>query len=784
MVAPYSHTYAWKPGKNLMLVITLLLILLTGFYSWWSGSNGKQMVEDLNFLNVNGLPLAFVPNVGQSDPAVKFQAQSGASSIFLTNNGLTMVWPVAGTEGEEEGSAAALSMHFLDVNPDLDVVTSNTLPGTVNYLRGNDAAAWHTNVATYGAVTYEQLYPGVDLRYGSQANQLTYTFEVAPGVDPEVIRWSYDDNVSVSVDETTGDLHLAFNMADKAAGLYYVVPAPKVWQMVANDRVLINTHYSIVSDGQVSLKVSRNLDSEKLFIEQTASTPFGYPGIPGYSGLEIRGGITDDAVGNIYLTGMTFTSDFPTNAMQWMGGGDVFITKIAPDGSAILFSTYLGGQLDDRGARIAVDNTGHVYVTGTTKSSDFPLQMPYQPAKVGPDPDAFVSKLTPDGMGLVYSTYLGGDAYDYGKAITVDASGQAYVTGETFSADFPLMNPYQSSNGTGFVTKFNTSGTELVFSTRLGGSYGDSPETIAIDQNNTVFVAGWTFSADFPLVNPYQSILKGSSDGFLTHFAADGNSLIYSTYLGGGGLGNNATRIYDIAVDSAGNVYATGFTQSSLHPLVNPIQPALNGWQDAFVTKFSSTGTGLLYSTYLGGDSTEVGTGIAVDGNNQVYIGGHTSSIDFPTVNAVQPNIAGISDFFITKINSNGSALIFSTYLGGSSTEGATVDGVDVAVAQSGQVNVIGDTFSPDFPTVNPIQAQLNGARDIVVAGFSPNGSTLEFSTYLGGSGYLPPTDVTLTGVEGSNPFSNIWLWVAMGVILVVGAWVTRPRTRKSRSVE
>lgn len=772
-----------------MLVVVLLLVLLSGAYTWWSISNNRQVVDDLDFLNVSGLPLAFAPNMGQSDPGVKFQAQSGATSLFLTNDGLTMVWPVAGTEaGENEaGNAAALSMHFLDVNPDLDVVTSNALPGTVNYLRGNDAANWYANVATYGTVTYQQFYAGVNLHYTSKNGRLVTLFEVAPGTNPEVIRWTYDEDVLASVDETTGDLLLSLKTIDKTSTLPYVMPAPKAWQMVDGDRLLINAHYSISTNGQVSLNVKRSLDSAPLFIEQTALRT---PEDMGYEGWETAGDIVVDAAGNIYLTGGTFSSDFPSTVMPWGGGGDAFVTKIAPDGSAILFSTYLGGQLDDVGEGVAVDNTGHVYVTGITESSDFPLQMPYQPVNVGYDLDAFVSKLMPDGSGLVYSTYLGGSWVDYGKAIAIDTMGQAYITGWTSSADFPLMNPYQSSNGSGFITKFNTSGTALVFSTRLGGSGPDYIETIAVDQAHTVFVAGSTMSPDFPLANPYQSGLMGYENGFLTHFAASGNSLIYSTYLGGGGPPGhyNATYIFDIAVDNVGNVYATGSTQSSQHPLVNPIQ-TFGGGIDAFVTKFSPTGSELVYSTYLGGSTVDAGTGIAVDDNSQVYISGGTESDNFPTVNAVQPNYAGLSDIFITKINSSGSALIFSTYLGGSNSEGAihtspNGSNTDVAVTQSGQVNVIADTFSSDFPLVNPLQSQLKGEKDLVVAGLAPSGSAFEFSTYLGGTGYLPPTDVTLTGIEGSNPFSNVWLWVVMGVILVVGAWVTRPRTRKPRSVE
>ena len=784
MVMPYSHSHSWKPGRNLKLSVVLLLVLLIGVYAWWAVSTDTQLVDDLNFLNVNGLPLAFVPNVGQSDPAVKFQAQSGASSLFLTQDGLTMVWPVAGTEeGENEaGNAAALSMHFLDVNPNLDVMTGKALPGTVNYLRGNKAPDWHTNVATYGAVTYQQLYPGVDLHYGGQASQLTYTFEVAPGVDPEMIRWSYDDNVSVSVDETTGDLVLSINVADAQNPITLVKPLPTAWQMMDGNRQPVETRYSLKEDGAVGLKIEDRQIETALFIEERMGTSL--------IGLEYGNAIAVDSVGNIYLAGTTFTSDFPTvNPIQtWQGSSDVFVTKLSPDGSSIIFSTLLGGSNSEHGYAIAVDDDNHVYVAGLTSSENFPTQNPFQATLsatvIGTQVDGFLTKLATDGTGLIYSTFLGGNYLDHIYALAVDSMGNAYVTGDTSSDDFPLLFPYQTTNQFGtpkaFVTKFNPDGSTLAFSTYLGGTQGDSAYGIAVDQTNTIFIAGSTRSSDFPLVNPYQSTLEGESDGFVTRMSADGSDLIYSTYLGGGPNPlSNSSSIQDIAVDEIGNAYLIGTTNSPNFPLVNPFQNTLNGPRDSFITKINPTGTALIYSTYFGGNAHESGQHITIDANNQVYVAGLTSSTDFPTVNPVQANYAGSSEIFVSKLSSNGSILMYSTYLGGSSRD--LVGGI--AVNQAGQAYIIGDTDSIDFPTVNPIQAQLIGPTDVIIAGFTQNGSALQFSTYLGGSGY-PPTDVTLTGVEGSNPFSNVWLWVVMGVILVVGAWVTRPRTRKPRSVE
>lgn len=779
MVAPYSHTHSWKPGKNLILVAAILLILLTGIYGWWSAANDKQLVDDLNFLDVNGLPLAFVPNVGQSDPAVKFQAQSGASSIFLTKDGLTMVWPVAGTEGEagenEVGSAAALSMHFLDVNPNLDVMTGNALPGTVNYLQGNNAADWYTNVATYGAVTYQQLYPGVDLHYVGQAGQLIHTFEVAPGVDPEVIHWSYDDNVSVSVDETTGDLVLSINAADDQNPITLVQSLPTAWQMMDGDRQLLKTNYSLKENGTVSLKIEDQQTELNLFIEQRILTPIA---VLGSSGFETGNSIAVDSSDNIYIVGSTFTQDFPTvdPIQTWRGGGDVFVTKLSPDGSTIIFSTFLGGSDDESGTGIAVDSDNYVYITGTTSSVNFPVQNPFQATYSGLI-DSFVAKLATDGTGLIYSTYLGGTVQDWAQALAIDSTGHVYITGGTASSDFPLVNPYQTQHSfhEAFVTKFSPDGTSLVFSTYLGGDEdGEGAYGIAVGQDNTIFVTGLTGSDDFPVVNPYQSSLLGTSNAFVTRFAADGASLIYSTYLGG----EFETIGRGIVVDESLNAYVVGETRSTNFPTVNPLQGVNNGYEDVFITKLSSTGNTLLYSTYLGGTGYDSGTAIALDDGNQMYVVGRTSSPDFPVANPVQLDM-GSYDIFVTSISSDGSSLVYSSYLGGDSWDW----GFGIAVNQIGQANITGSTESSNFLTVDPLQAQMIGAWDAIVAGFTQDGSALEFSTYLGGSGY-PPTDVTLTGIEGSNPFAKIWLWLAIGLILVVGAWVTRPRTRKLRSVE
>jgi hypothetical protein len=384
----------------------------------------------------------------------------------------------------------------------------------------------------------------------------------------------------------------------------------------------------------------------------------------GGSSSDWAGGIAVDSSGNAYVTGYTASTDFPITpgAFQTVCGGaclgNVFVTKLNPTGSALIYSTYLGGSRYDNGTGIAVDSADNAYVIGATCSTDFPTMNPFQPAYGGGDcsiygyGDAFVSKINATGSALVYSTYLGGSGYDTGTGIAVDSSGNAYVTGSTGSTDFPTMNPLQPSYGGGsydaFVSKINATGSALVYSTYLGGNGFDQGDGIAVDSSGNAYVTGSTGSTNFPTMNPLQpSYGGGSYDAFVSKINATGSALVYSTYLGGSGFdqGNG------IAVDSSGNAYVAGSTQSTDFPTVNPLQPKFGGVNDVFVTKINPTGSSLVYSTYLGGSGLDVGTGIVVDSSGNAYVTGSTGSTNFPTINPLQPANAGGGDTFVAKIS-------------------------------------------------------------------------------------------------------------------------------------
>ena len=403
----------------------------------------------------------------------------------------------------------------------------------------------------------------------------------------------------------------------------------------------------------------------------------------------------------------------------------------------LIYSTYLGGSEGNWGYGIAVDSAGNAYVTGDA-GADFPVTPgAFQTTCCG----AFVTKLNPTGSALVYSTYLGGSGGDGASSIAVDSAGNAYVTGSTYSDNFPVTpGAFQTTcediNGCAFVTKINPTGSALVYSTYLGGSgdvyAGDWGYGIAVDSAGNAYVVGTTGSTNFPTKNPLQPTFAGTFDAFVTEINPWGTALVYSTYLGGSGDNWG----FGIAVDSAGNAYVTGATDSTDFPTKNPLQPALAGARNAFVTKINSAGSALVYSTYLGGIDENWGYGIAVDSAGNAYVTGDAGA-DFPvTPGAFQTTCCGA---FVTKLNPSGSALVYSTYLDNAFAYGKPSG---IAVDSAGNAYVTGGTISKDFPvTPGAFQTHYKGSckvwrlGDAFVTRLNPTGSALVYSTYLGGSG-------------------------------------------------
>jgi uncharacterized protein (TIGR03437 family) len=423
-----------------------------------------------------------------------------------------------------------------------------------------------------------------------------------------------------------------------------------------------------------------------------------------------------------------------------------------------VFSTYLGGSAPDGASGVAVDAAGNVYVAGYTDSSDFPARNAIQPALNGSPSDVFVTKFSPGGKQLLYSTYVGGSGQNFGYGIAVDAAGYAYVTGATTSGDFPAIHSIQqiaAGSTHCFALKLNPSGSALIYSTQFGGTPDvpplglalddrDQSWAIAVDASGNAYVAGETPSKDFPVVNAIQPASAGDFDAFVAKINPTGDQFIYSTFLGG----TSSDGAKSIAVDASGNVYVAGSTNSADFPVANAFQTApKNQNATGFVAKLNASGSGLVYSTYLGGSGSDIALGIAVDGSGDAYVTGETSSVDFPTVNAFQPFLAGHQsagavlpqgNAFITKFDATGSSLIYSTFLGGSggvSPLGGVGDtGNSIALDASGSAYVTGITGSSDFPLAAPLPPEVAGDPGVMfVAKLSPAGNALVFGSYFGG---------------------------------------------------
>ena len=507
-----------------------------------------------------------------------------------------------------------------------------------------------------------------------------------------------------------------------------------LYQVSGGVRQEVSGHYVFEGDGQVGFAVGAYDTSRPLVIDPTLS----YSTCLGGGSVDEAGDMAIDASGNAYVTGQTFSTNFPTaNPLQpAINGGpnvsDVFVTKLNADGSALVYSTYLGGENEDIGSSIAVDASGNAYVTGLTLSSQFPTTPgAFQRIPLGTQ-DAFVAKLNAAGSALVYSSFLGGHSDDQTLGIAIDSTGNAYVTGYTSSSDFPTTaGALQLALGSaqdGFVTKLNADGSALVYSTYLGGGDMETSfaRAIAVDGADAAYVIGRTASTSFPTtpaaVQP--TFGGGESDAFVAKLNATGSALVYATYLGGSGVDDGI----GIAVDSAGSAYVVGDTLSTNFPTKNPLQPLNGGSTDAFVAKLDPAGSSLVYSTYLGGSNDEDGFAIGVDAGGNAYVGGDTlSSADFPTKNPAQAVYGGGGDDgFVARLNSNGTALDYATFLGGNATE--EVDAL--AVDRTGDVYVTGRTASTTFPTMpGVVQPASGGVINAFITKLEPGALGLVVNT-------------------------------------------------------
>ncbi|MHB0874921.1 MAG: DUF7948 domain-containing protein [Anaerolineae bacterium] len=646
------------------------------------------------------LPVAFVPVVAgdAGSDGVLYQAREGGNRLAFSADAVALQ-----LAADAQGGRDSVRLLFVGANPNAILTTAEELPGKVNLLLGNDPAQYVTNLPTYSRLVYHHLYPGIDLSYTGSAGQLKGTYVVSPGASPGSIRGRYDGASGLTLNPTTGDLHIAM-----ASGRSLVEQAPVVWQIVQGQRAPVQCRYALEGDGSVALR----LGSYDRSLPLTIDPVLVYSAYLGGADFDAATSIAVDASGAAYLTGITLSADFPREGSTdgLSGQYDAFVTKIAPSGDAVVYSTYLGGSGNDQGAAIAVDGNGNAYVVGTTGSSDFPATGGYDNSRDGFD-DAFLAKLTPGGDGVLYGTYLGGGSTDQARGVAFVGDGIVYVAGTTFSADFPTLSAYQDSlhgPADSFVAKVNTmltGGASRLYATYLGGAGMDSGMAVAADSAGNAYVTGVTVSADFPTKNALRSY-AGRSDAFVAELTVGGTGLVFSTYLGGAG---NDTA-YAIDTDGMGRVYVVGNTESDDFPTNGALQTARKGGSDAFVSRISAGGTELSYSTYFGGTGGDYAYGVAVDAADGVHIVGSSASADLPALDALQ-GYGGGGDAFIATLSST-AQLVYSTHLGSSDSD----QGTAIAAGSNGTVYVCGQTDGTDFPRAGALPYAYAGQTDAFVA--------------------------------------------------------------------
>jgi hypothetical protein len=679
-----------RSGWRLFSTVGLILTLSSGFGSGISPAEAASIDHPVKPAQIHHaaragaqadyarLPLYFIENRGQAAPEVKFYARRQGETVAFSADRVSLLF------GEVSGSPA-VHLTPVGLRPATRIVPCEPKACKINYLGGSDPRQWLTGIPTYGAVAYREAYPGIDLKFYGRGRQFEYDLIVQPGADPSQVKFRLDGIASIEQD---GSGNLRMTLPD---GGELVQHKPLVYQEINGRR--------IQREGKFQL-----------------------------------------------AAGEKFTYGFAVGAYDPR-------YPLIIDPVVVVYSSYLGGNQQEYGMAVAVDVQGQAYLTGYTNSNDTSDQFPtknklptfgsYKGAF-----DVYVAKLTADGTDLVFCTYLGGSVYDYGLAITVDASENVYVAGATYSTNFPVFpvdSPLYGANKgglDGFVTKINAAGNALVYSTYLGGSLDDGVSAIAADKAGNAYVTGYTLSNDFPTtpgsLSPTQ---PGGYDAFVAKINDTGSTLVYSTYLGGSGndYGNG------IAMDPDGNAYVAGETNSSgfTPPAPTPLYP-YSGTGDGFVAKLDAAGANLLYFTFLGGSNSAACAAIALDRNSNAYVTGSTNSVDFPTTPGVfQPQKAGAAfsyDAFVTKINAAGKALVYSSFLGGSGDENnpgtmMTPGSTGIAVDQGDCAYVTGATTSTNFPTKSPTQNSNGGSTDAFVTKVNASGSTLLFSTYLGGNG-------------------------------------------------
>ncbi len=699
--------------KMVALLLSPLAVFVLGVSSSQAGIAGAPLMS----VSKHRPPVYFIANQGQLAPEVRFYETSQRHASFFVSDGIYQAIAIPAGTGGEEQRQAVIRLRMLGARKNVRISAEEPLPTRVNFYRGRKS---HTDLPVYGQLRYSAVYPGIDVLFHGRQDLLEYDFVVAPGADPQHIRLAYEGVRYLRLNDQ-GELLIGIDGAEVRQ------QRPEIYQLIDGRRIAVAGEYRLFASEQPNsygFQIAAFDPDYPLVIDPViVSSTF-----LGGGDDDIANTVAVDNNGNVYIAGTTWSTNFPllqtlkaTNEANYT---DAFVSKFDASGT-LIFSTYLGGSNHDQARAIAVDSAGNSYITGLTSSEDFPLSA--QPYIAVGDPffeDLFITQLNANGQ-ILYSSYFGGSGDDFGNDIAVDeSSGQVavYITGETWSHNFPIKNPLYTvlntgNNGDAFVARLDLAragAASLLWSTYIGGANRDAAEAVAVDPAGNVYIGGLTESPDFPTTaNAFPSTFSmGYARAFIVRLNRAGNLLQYAGCLGG----TADDRANGIAVDAGGIVYLAGTTRSGDFPLRQPLYTAADtgGNEDVFVASIDTNGNGstsLLYATYLGGSGPDQANAIAVDGSGNAYITGTTWSADFPVqgtapASLLAPN--GDKDAFVARIDASGGLLTYSVRLGGSNED----QGLDIALDNQADVYIAGQTRSLNFPLSSPYQSTLqNGDR-------------------------------------------------------------------------
>lgn len=706
---------------------------------------------------IDRTPLYFEQNIGQTKSDVVFTSNTPNYKLELRRHD-AIITLLSGEQGESisdpSNAINKLRIKPVRTNPDAQIVGLKLLPSTSSYFTSKTPKHWVHGAPHYSGVKYKGIYPGINLEYYGNRQELEYDFIVKPGADPTQIKMTYEGVDLVTVDKN-GNAILEFN------NTALIQKRPYVFQTINGIEKEIAAEYAVYvsgADGKTPLMGFRLLatydKSKELIIDPILS----YSSLLGGDLYNSGSNIAVDNAGNSYVLSRTFSVDnTDANAdsvlCQNNCQSNVMVSKFSSSGSNLLWSVILSGSGDEDGSGIAVDDDNNVYIAGWTNSEDFPLLKANDYYFDGLS-EGFITKIDSSGTKLLFSTYAGNARSEIITDINLASNGDVLISGRTSKPQFSEsdhLNNDQRINTDGFISRYSNDGREHLFTEYIGGSRFDSVDALTSDEQGNIYVTGTTDSANFPVKNALYSKLSGVSDAFVSQYSADGKRLLFSSFIGGDG----AEYGKDICLDRTGKPVIAGVTTSNNLPVKNAFDATRNGiggdW-DSFVTKLSANGDKLIHSSYLGGSLGDYATSIKVDKLNNTFVAGYTLSEDFPALNGIFDTLNGKSDLFISKISASGKILSYSTLFGGSHEESYA----DIEIDSTNSLHVTGITYSEDFPshtTPNMQQSPIATSGETFVSKIShlisyeiPSNSWRIISLP-----YIPPGNASVEDIFGDD---------------------------------